>query len=67
MNLLIEGNNSHLSLRESSEKAANTNATFAERKATILRLALGFVIAVGQSQLPDQGLIATYDVEISLG
>ncbi len=35
MNLLIEGNNSRLSLRESSEKAANTNATFAERKATI--------------------------------
>ncbi len=35
MDLLIEGNNSRLSLRKSSEKAANANATFAERKATM--------------------------------
>ncbi len=50
MNLLVEGKHSRLSLCESSEKAANINATFAERKATIcdyLRMRLG----AGKSQL----------------
>ncbi len=31
-----EGNHSRLSLRESYKKATNTDATFAERKATVI-------------------------------